>query len=80
MVEKWKQLHRAGIRDYVSADEARILLEIGIATQGIERPANHAFMGSLFKGSEWEFTGHRVKSETPGSHANELKCWRYVGA
>ena len=72
-------LRKRGVRDYVSADDARILLEMGIAL-GIERPRNNNFLGSLFSGKDWEFTGYRIKSTTPGSHANELKCWRWIGA
>jgi len=76
---KWQELHRTGVRDYVTADDARILLEIGIGNGCLERPSNMNWMGSLFAGKEWEFTGHYIKSETPGSHRNELKCWRWVG-
>lgn len=75
---KWRELQRTGVRNYVTADDARILLEIGVGT-GIERPRNNNFMGSLFAGKEWEFTGNFIKSQTAGSHANLLRCWRYVG-
>jgi hypothetical protein len=32
--------------------------------------------GSIFKGSEWEFTGKRIKSSRKSNHARELKVWR----
>jgi hypothetical protein len=32
--------------------------------------------GSLFRGSEWEFTGRRVRSEQVLNHSRELKVWR----
>ena len=32
--------------------------------------------GSVFKGSEWEFTGQRVLSTRAKNHARELKVWR----
>lgn len=34
--------------------------------------------GSLFAGHQWKWTGHRVKSQRPWSHQNELKTWIYV--
>lgn len=35
--------------------------------------------GGIFRGSNWEFTGHRVRSERACGHGNELKLWRYAG-
>jgi hypothetical protein len=32
--------------------------------------------GSLFKGSEWIFTGRRILSKRKANHARELKVWR----
>lgn len=76
---RWKDLKRSGVRDYVTADDVRELLEIAFEIGTWERPSNMNWMGSIFAGKAWEFTGNRVKSRTPGSHANELKCWVYVG-
>ena len=35
--------------------------------------------GSIFRGSEWEFTGRRKLSSRITNHARELKIWRFVG-
>jgi hypothetical protein len=35
--------------------------------------------GSIFKGSDWVFTGQRIKSVRKRNHARELKVWRYIG-
>ena len=35
--------------------------------------------GSVFKGSDWEFTGERRKTKRRKSHARELKVWRLFG-
>jgi len=35
--------------------------------------------GSVFKGGNWKFTGHRVMSKRPSNHAREIKVWRWVG-
>lgn len=80
MVARWRDLKAKGVRDYVTADDARVLLEIAIDNGRFERPGSMNFMGHLFQGQDWEFTGYRIKSTTPGSHANELKCWRYIGS
>lgn len=61
---------------YVTADDARKLLP---RYRG-EVSACKNFMGALFQAKGWQFTGHRVNSQTPGSHSNELKAWRYVGS
>jgi hypothetical protein len=56
---------------YVTADDARrIMSRLGI------RFNNNNKLGALWKRGEWEWTGQRIKSETKGSHGNELKCWR----
>ena len=60
---------------FVTADDARRLLD---GYRG-DKPACNNFLGTLFKAPGWQFTGQRWKSRTPGSHANELKCWRYTG-
>ena len=31
--------------------------------------------GSVFRGPEWKWTGRRIKSKRPHSHANEIKVW-----
>ncbi len=35
--------------------------------------------GSLFKGSEWEFTGKWVPSARTSNHGRYLRVWRYCG-
>ena len=35
--------------------------------------------GSIFAGSEWEFTGVRIRSTRLKNNARELKRWRLVG-
>lgn len=32
--------------------------------------------GSIFKGSEWQFTGDRINSRLPSNHRREIKVWR----
>lgn len=64
---------------YVTADDARVILE----SQPDCPPAselNRSFLGALFKTAGWESTGKYITSNTPGSHANRLVCWRYVCA
>jgi hypothetical protein len=77
---RYRALASAGIRDWVSADDARELFEIGVALGAYERPASMNFLGSLFKCSDWEWTGEFHKSATSGSHQNRLMKWRYIGA
>ena len=51
----------------------RILKEqYGIDTLG---PA----AGSLFKTSDWEFTGQFIKSKRITNHARLLRVWKYTG-
>lgn len=65
---------------YVTADDARRLIEDALDTGELkQRPECMNFMGSVFKGGEWEFTGKRVRSRTAGSHGNELRCWKWIG-
>lgn len=64
---------------FVTADDARRIFENAIRSGRFVRPHSMNFMGQLFKTKDWRFTGQRVKSQTPGSHANELKCWVYIG-
>ena len=64
---------------FVTADDARLILDTDPNVPGPDRLKRN-FMGSLFKAKGWEFTGQMIKSKTPGSHANRLLCWRYVGA
>jgi hypothetical protein len=59
----------------VTADDARRIIDAMPEFDGVCRN----FLGSLFLADGWEFTGQRIKSKTKGSHANELKCWRYRG-
>ena len=63
------------INAYVTADDARRLLDADARFDGM----NRNFLGALFKASGWKPTGGFHKSETPGSHANRLIKWRYDG-
>ncbi len=61
---------------YVTADDARVLLDTDPRVPPPDR-LNRNFLGSLFaRAPEWEATGELIKSRTPGSHANLLRCWR----
>lgn len=60
---------------WVCADDARrIMSRLGM------RLANNNRLGALFTTKDWEWTGHRIKSETPGSHGNEIKAWKLRAA
>lgn len=60
-----------------NADEVqRVLAERYGWTAGVLGAA----AGSIFRGSDWQFTGNRVRSEQVRNHARELKVWRYLGA
>lgn len=78
-----KRREKQGSLAFVTADDARIILESDPKYPTAQQ-LNRNFMGQLFRpltGREpdWEWTGEYVKSRTPGSHANPLKCWRWVG-
>lgn len=79
VLRRHRELIHFGIRDYVTADDGRELFEFGVTNGHFERPASMNFMGALFAAKGWKFTGERIKSKTAGSHANELKCWKWVG-
>lgn len=63
-----------GVDAFVTADDARLILD---TDERFAHLTNKNFMGSLFREKGWEKTGRIIKSRTPGSHANELKCWRW---
>ena len=75
-VYRFRVLDVGAANAYVTADDARRLLD---GYRGA-KPACNNFLGSLFRAPGWQFTGDRVRSRTPGSHSNELKCWRYTGS
>jgi len=57
-------------RGSVTADDVqRELVRLGLDPLG-------ASAGSLFRGSEWEFTGRWVKSERVSNHARVNRVWR----
>ena len=62
---------RASGGSEVDPDEARAYFESLDPPEDLSRN----FLACVFRGPEWEVTG-RYKSETPGSHANELKRYR----
>jgi len=51
---------------------------VGAAMEILGIPTGN-WMGSLFKGKRWEFTGQRIKSIRKSAHAREIKVWRWVG-
>lgn len=59
---------------YVTADD--VGKEMQYRSMGELGPA----AGSLFKTSDWVFTGRRIQSDRRSNHARELKVWEYVGA
>lgn len=61
----------------VSAEDARAAYLASNFPQ--EYSQTLAFMGAVFRGNDWEFTGERFRSQHPANHARELKQWRYVG-
>lgn len=64
----------------VTADDARFILD---NTPGVPGPEqlNRNFMGTLFRKSDgWRCTGQFIKSRTPGSRGNLIRCWRWEGA
>lgn len=62
---------------FVTADDARVLLDNAPNVPGPDR-LNRNFLGQLFRGEGWEWTGQLYKSKTLNSHANDLRCWRWV--
>lgn len=63
---------------HVTADDARVLIDTDPRIPGADK-LNRNFLGKLFLAPGWKWTGEFVKSRTPGSHANLLKCWRWEG-
>lgn len=65
-------------RAFVSADDARKILDSDPKVPGPDKLSRN-FLGTLFKGEKgWRACGF-TKSETPGSHANLLRIWRWEG-
>jgi hypothetical protein len=62
---------------YVTADDARAYFE----SLGPPPPEalSRNFLGSVFRGRAWERVGYTT-SRTPGSHANLIAKWQFVGA
>ena len=56
---------------WVSADDVRRVFESWNPPAAI----NRNFLGAVFRGGWAALEHRRVLSTTPGSHANELKCW-----
>ncbi len=79
MRQTWMERRaKYGIDAYVTADDARKVFEAIPDVPGPERLSRN-FLGAVFAPKCWEFTGKYHKSETEGSHRNDLKCWRYIG-
>lgn len=62
----------------VTADDARHILDNDPRFPGPQE-FNRNFLGCLFREEGWEWTGNLAYSRTPGSHANLIRCWRWVG-
>lgn len=78
---RWKDLVKRGLRDYVTADDARILLEIAFDDGRFERPqGKFNFMGSVFRKGWRKVPGEKHQSETDGSHGNDIYRWEPVDA
>lgn len=58
-------------RTVTADDAAQYLVSKGISVHALGSAA-----GSLFRGSEWEFTGDLVKSQRVHAHSNLLRVWR----
>lgn len=73
-----REKHQGRELAFVTADDARVILD---TTPGISKDMNRNFMGAIFKNDKrFKPTGQFYKSTTPGSRANRLMCWRYVGS
>jgi hypothetical protein len=59
-----------GDEAHVTADDARPILE---SMSWYSESMGNNWLGSLFRTKDWEWTGKRIKSQTPGSHGNEIK-------
>ena len=64
---------------FVTADDARKILAEAIEAGTVARPKCMNFLGSLFKAPGWVPAGGFIKSKTPGSHANRLVKWKFIG-
>ena len=51
--------------------------EVGLLLENLKIPPG-PWMGSLFRGGGWEWTGARVKSALKSNHSRDLKVWRYL--
>ena len=71
---KWLK-HQFGDAAFVTADDAREFLRFNPVFAG-RTFASMNWLGQLFRDGEREKTGDRITSKTPGSHGNDLLCWR----
>ena len=79
MKQTWlERCKKYGPSAYVTADDARKVFEAIPDVPGPDRLSRN-FLGAVFMPKRWVWTGGWTKSTTKGSHANPLKCWRYVG-
>ncbi len=68
-------IRKYGRNRWLCADQARaVMRENGIVLR------NNNALGALFRAPGWETDGVRIHSRTPGSHANPLLRWRYMGS
>lgn len=54
----------------ITADELRAIAQIETG-----KPGQNNFMGSVFRDKRFVQTGSRRRSETKGSHGNDLPVW-----
>lgn len=66
-------------RCYVTADDARRLMEQHPRVWDLPAGASPNLLGSLFRSAEWKAIDREHVSSTTGSHGNILTRWRYVG-
>lgn len=64
---------------YVTADDARQLMDDEPTLCGLPAGASTNLLGALFRGWEWQQINRGHVSSTPGSHGNILARWRFVG-
>lgn len=64
---------------FVTADDARQLMDAEPTLCGLPAGASTNLLGALFRGWEWQAIDREHVSTREGSHGNLLTRWRYVG-
>ncbi|NIN68083.1 MAG: hypothetical protein GTO63_25930 [Anaerolineae bacterium] len=60
---------------HISADD----VQEALSKQGVSVHALGNAAGSIFRGSQWKWTGQWVYSGRAHAHRNPLRVWEYVG-